>query len=167
MENQRIHDGKGVCAAEDRAAHHTTWEQSARSGRSKDPDKPFTIVMPPPSIRPAAHRPRAGRDAADVLIRYRMKGDPTLWVPGTDHASIATEVKIVDAQEGGPDQAGHRPREVPRARVGVEARIRAGASSSWLRKLGVSCDWKHGRFTMDDGLSRAVRETFVNYCRKV
>ena len=145
------------------------WEQSGAFEPVKDPDKkPFTIVMPPPNITGQLHIGHALDEMPqDVLIRYhRMKGDPTLWVPGTDHASIATEVKIVDAlkKEGLTKQDIGREKFLERA--WAWKREYGGRIVKQLRKLGVSCDWKHERFTMDDGLSRAVRETFVNYYEK-
>ena len=145
------------------------WEQSGAFEPVKDPDKkPFTIVMPPPNITGQLHIGHALDEMPqDVLIRYhRMKGDPTLWVPGTDHASIATEVKIVDAlkKEGLTKQDIGREKFLERAWAWKREYGRRIVKQ--LRKLGVSCDWKHERFTMDDGLSRAVRETFVNYYEK-
>ncbi|MDY3027683.1 MAG: valine--tRNA ligase, partial [Candidatus Faecivicinus sp.] len=103
----------------------------------------------------------------DVLIRYhRMKGDPTLWVPGTDHAAIATEVKVVDALK----KEGLTKKDIGREkfleRTWEWKREYGGRIARQLRRLGVSCDWKHERFTMDEGLSRAVRETFVNLYEK-
>ena len=145
------------------------WENSGAFEPVKDPNKkPFTIVMPPPNITGQLHIGHALDEMPqDVLIRYhRMKGDPTLWVPGTDHASIATEVKIVDAlkKEGLTKQDIGRDRFMERA--WAWKREYGGRIVKQLRKLGVSCDWKHERFTMDDGLSRAVRETFVNLYEK-
>ena len=145
------------------------WENSGAFEPVKDPNKkPFTIVMPPPNITGQLHIGHALDEMPqDVLIRYhRMKGDPTLWVPGTDHASIATEVKIVDAlkKEGLTKQDIGRDRFMERA--WAWKREYGGRIVKQLRKLGVSCDWKHERFTMDDGLSRAVRETCVNLYEK-
>ena len=141
------------------------WENSGAFEPKKDPDKkPFTIVMPPPNITGQLHIGHALDEMPqDVLIRYhRMKGDPTLWVPGTDHAAIATEVKVVDAlrQEGLTKQDIGREKFLER--TWEWKKEYGGRIVKQLRKLGVSCDWKHERFTMDDGLSRAVRETFVN-----
>ena len=100
------------------------WEESgAFEARRVKGKKPFTIVMPPPNITGQLHMGHA-MDCLlqDAPIRYhRMKGDPTLWLPGTDHASIATEVKIV---EGGRDQGADRPRRLFGARVEVEGRVR-------------------------------------------
>ena len=124
--------------------------------------------MPPPNITGQLHIGHALDEMPqDVLIRYhRMKGDPTLWVPGTDHASIATEVKIVDALKKEDLTKQDVGREKFLERAWAWKREYGGRIVKQLRKLGVSCDWKHERFTMDDGLSRAVRETFVRYYEK-
>ena len=145
------------------------WESSGAFAPVKDPNKkPFTIVMPPPNITGQLHIGHALDEMPqDVLIRYhRMKGDPTLWVPGTDHAAIATEVKVVDALK----KEGLTKKDIGREkfleRTWEWKREYGGRIARQLRRLGVSCDWKHERFTMDEGLSRAVRETFVNLYEK-
>ncbi|MGI6239690.1 MAG: valine--tRNA ligase, partial [Christensenellales bacterium] len=148
---------------------YETWESSGAFQPKIDPEKkPFTIVMPPPNITGQLHIGHALDEMPqDVLIRYhRMKGDPTLWVPGTDHASIATEVKIVDAlaKEGLTKQ--EIGREAFLARAWEWRAEYGGQIVKQLRKLGVSCDWSRERFTMDEGLSRAVRETFVRLYEK-
>ena len=145
------------------------WENSGAFQPKMDPEKkPFTIVMPPPNITGQLHVGHALDEMPqDVLIRYhRMKGDPTLWVPGTDHASIATEVKVVDAlkAEGISKQEIGREGFLKRAWAWREEY--GGRIVRQLRKLGVSCDWTRERFTMDEGLSRAVRETFVRLYEK-
>ncbi len=126
--------------------------------------KPYTIVMPPPNITGQLHMGHAlDNTLQDILIRYhRMKGFDTLWIPGTDHASIATEAKIVEAlrKEGidkldlGRDKFLERAWEW-KAQYG-------GRIVEQLKKLGSSCDWERERFTMDEGCSKAVREVFVN-----
>ena len=145
------------------------WERSGAFAPRKDESKkPFVIVMPPPNITGQLHIGHALDEMPqDVLIRYhRMKGDPTLWVPGTDHAAIATEVKVVDAL---------RKEGLSKAKIGREAFLErtwawkkeyGGRIVRQLRKLGMSCDWTRERFTMDEGLSRAVRETFVRLYEK-
>ena len=145
------------------------WEGSGAFAPVKDPDKkPFVIVMPPPNITGQLHIGHALDEMPqDVLIRYhRMKGDPTLWVPGTDHAAIATEVKVVDAlkQEGLTKQDIGREKFLER--TWQWKKEYGGRIVRQLRKLGVSCDWDRERFTMDEGLSRAVRETFVRLYEK-
>ena len=145
------------------------WESSGAFKPVENPDKkPFTIVMPPPNITGQLHVGHALDEMPqDVLIRYhRMKGDPTLWVPGTDHAAIATEVKVVNAlaEEGLTKQDVGREKFLER--TWEWKKEYGGRIVKQLRKLGVSCDWDRERFTMDDGLSRAVRETFVRLYEK-
>ena len=145
------------------------WENSGAFQPVKDESRrPFVIVMPPPNITGQLHIGHALDEMPqDVLIRYhRMKGDPTLWVPGTDHAAIATEVKVVDAlrKEGLTKQMVGREKFLER--TWAWKKEYGGRIVKQLRKLGVSCDWTRERFTMDDGLSRAVRETFVRLYEK-
>ena len=145
------------------------WENSGAFKPVIDPSKkPFTIVMPPPNITGQLHVGHALDELPqDILIRYhRMKGDPTLWVPGTDHAAIATEVKVVDAlrKEGLSKQ--DIGREAFLQRTWEWKKEYGGRIVRQLRKLGVSCDWSRERFTMDEGLSKAVRETFVRLYEK-
>ena len=145
------------------------WETSGAFKPVKDESKkPFTIVMPPPNITGQLHMGHALDELPqDVLVRYhRLKGDPTLWVPGTDHASIATEVKIVEAlkKEGLTKHDIGREKFLERAWA-WKAEY-GGRIVKQLRKLGVSCDWDRERFTMDEGLSKAVREVFVRLYEK-
>ena len=129
-----------------------------------DPDKkPYTIVMPPPNITGQLHIGHAlDETLQDILIRWkRMSGYSTLWLPGTDHASIATEARVVETlrREGvTKDDLG---REKFLERVWEWKREYGGRITRQLRKLGVSCDWERERFTMDEGCSEAVREVFV------
>ncbi|MGN0778376.1 MAG: valine--tRNA ligase [Aristaeellaceae bacterium] len=130
--------------------------------------KPFTIVMPPPNITGQLHMGHAmDCTLQDCAIRYhRMKGDPTLWLPGTDHAAIATEVKIVDAmrKEGLTKESLGREGFLKRAWA-WKAEY-GGRIVNQQRRMGVSCDWSRERFTMDEGCSRAVRETFCRLFEK-
>ena len=145
------------------------WEKSGAFKPVIDPDKkPFTIVMPPPNITGQLHVGHALDEMPqDVLIRYhRMKGDPTLWVPGTDHASIATEIKVVEALKAEGISKEDIGREGFLERAWAWKKEYGGRIVKQLRKLGVSCDWSRERFTMDEGLSRAVRETFVRLYEK-
>ncbi len=126
--------------------------------------KPYTIVMPPPNITGQLHMGHAlDNTLQDILIRYhRMKGFDTLWVPGTDHASIATEAKIVEAlrKEGVDKLDLGRDKFLERA---WEWKAQYGGRIvEQLKKLGSSCDWERERFTLDEGCSKAVREVFVN-----
>ncbi|HIS03469.1 MAG TPA: valine--tRNA ligase [Candidatus Pullichristensenella avicola] len=145
------------------------WESSGAFKPVIDPEKqPFTIVMPPPNITGQLHVGHALDEMPqDVLIRYhRMKGDPTLWVPGTDHASIATEIKVVEALKAEGVSKEMIGREKFLERAWAWKKEYGGRIVRQLRKLGVSCDWSRERFTMDEGLSRAVRETFVRLYEK-
>ncbi len=148
---------------------YQAWEEAgAFTAHREEGKKPFTIVMPPPNITGQLHMGHA-MDCIlqDAPVRYhRMKGDPTLWLPGTDHAAIATEVKIVDAM---------RKEGLTKAGIGREAFLKrawdwkkefGGRIVHQQRKMGVSCDWSRERFTMDEGCSRAVREVFVRLYEK-
>ena len=125
--------------------------------------KPFTIVMPPPNITGQLHMGHAlDNTLQDILIRFkRMQGYNALWIPGTDHASIATEAKIVEAM---------RKEGITKEDIGREAFLErawdwkaqyGGRIVSQLKKIGSSCDWDRERFTMDEGCSEAVKEVFV------
>ncbi len=124
--------------------------------------KPFTIVIPPPNITGQLHMGHAlDNTLQDILIRYkRMQGFSTLWVPGTDHASIATEAKIVEAmrKEGLTKEDLGRDKFLERAWAWKEQY--GGRIISQLKKMGSSCDWSRERFTLDDGCSHAVRTVF-------
>ena len=129
-----------------------------------DPDKkPYTIVMPPPNITGQLHIGHAlDETLQDILIRYkRMSGYAALWVPGTDHASIATEAKIVEAMRKEGVSKDDLGREKFLERAWEWKREYGGRITRQLRKLGVSCDWERERFTMDEGCSEAVKEVFV------
>ena len=133
-----------------------------------DPDtskEAFSIVMPPPNITGQLHMGHAlDNTLQDILVRYkRMKGYSTLWVPGTDHASIATEAKIVEAmrKEGIFKEDIGREKFLERAWDWKEKY--GGRIVEQLKKIGSSCDWSHERFTMDEGCSEAVKEVFVKY----
>lgn len=124
---------------------------------------PYTIVIPPPNITGQLHMGHAlNNTLQDILIRTkRMQGYSTLWVPGTDHASIATEAKIVEAMksEGLTKEDLGRDGFLKRAWEWKEQY--GGRITEQLKKLGSSCDWSRERFTMDEGCSKAVKEVFV------
>ena len=137
----------------------------AEVDRSK---KPFTTVMPPPNITGKLHMGHAfDNTLQDILIRYkRMQGYNALWVPGTDHAAIATEVKVTNQLK---DQG------IDKHEIGREAFLQktwewkeeyAGTIENQLKKLGVSCDWDRERFTMDEGCSKAVEDVFIKLYEK-
>lgn len=145
------------------------WVEQNYFHAEPNPEKePFTIVIPPPNITSALHIGH-GMDNAiqDILIRTkRMQGYETLWMPGTDHASIATQVKIEEAlaKEGISRTDLGREKFLERAWAWKEKY--GGAIINQLEKIGCSCDWERTRFTMDEGLSRAVREAFVRLYNK-
>ena len=151
------------------AGLYQAWEEAgAFVAHREEGKKPFTIVMPPPNITGQLHMGHA-MDCIlqDAPVRYhRMKGDPTLWLPGTDHAAIATEVKIVEAM---------RKEGLSKKQIGREAFLErawnwkkeyGGRIVHQQRKMGVSSDWSRERFTMDEGCSKAVREVFVRLFEK-
>ncbi|MGB4315240.1 MAG: valine--tRNA ligase, partial [bacterium] len=134
-----------------------------------DPEQePFTIVIPPPNVTGALHMGHAlDNTIQDVLIRWkRMTGVPTLWLPGTDHAGIATQARVVEslAQEGLTPQDLGREKFLERTWQWKEQY--GGRIIEQLKRLGASCDWSRERFTMDEGCSRAVREVFVSLFEK-
>ena len=134
-----------------------------------DPEKkPYTIVIPPPNITGQLHMGHAlDETLQDVLIRWkRMSGYSALWLPGTDHAAIATEAKIVEAM---------RKEGLTKEGIGREAFMKrawewkekfGGRIVEQLKKLGSSCDWSRERFTMDEGCNKAVKEVFVSLYEK-
>lgn len=130
--------------------------------------KPYTIVIPPPNITGQLHMGHAlDETLQDILIRWkRMQGYSALWLPGTDHASIATEAKIVEAmrKEGISKEDIGREKFLERAWAWKEKF--GGRIIEQLKKLGTSCDWERERFTLDEGCSKAVREVFVRLYEK-
>ena len=130
--------------------------------------KPYTIVIPPPNITGQLHMGHAlDNTLQDIIIRSkRMQGYETLWMPGTDHASIATEAKIVEAmkEEGLTKDDIGREKFLERAWAWKDKF--GGRIVSQLKKMGSSCDWDRERFTMDEGCNKAVKEVFVNLYNK-
>ncbi len=129
-----------------------------------DPNiKPFVIVIPPPNVTGALHLGHPLFVATeDIMVRYhRMKGEPTLWVPGTDHAGIATQLQVENLLRKEGTSREEVGREAFEARVWQWKEKYGGEIINQLRRLGASCDWERERFTLDEGLSRAVREAFV------
>ncbi len=130
--------------------------------------KPFTTVMPPPNITGKLHMGHAlDNTLQDILIRYkRMQGYNALWVPGTDHAAISTEVKVTNQlKEEGIDKK-ELGREGFLKRTWQWKEEYAGTIEGQLKKMGVSCDWERERFTMDEGCSKAVEEVFIRLYEK-
>ncbi|MCI9364181.1 MAG: valine--tRNA ligase [Oscillospiraceae bacterium] len=145
------------------------WEEGGYFHAEVEPDKtPYTIVIPPPNITGKLHMGHAlDETLQDILIRWRrMQGYNALWVPGTDHASIATEAKIVEAmrQEGITKEEIGREKFLERAWKWKETY--GGHIVGQLKKLGSSCDWDRERFTLDEGCSKAVREVFAKLYEK-
>ncbi len=137
----------------------------AEVDRSK---KPFTIVMPPPNITGQLHMGHAlDNTMQDILIRFkRMQGYNALWQPGTDHASIATEVKIIEAMRAEGVTKEDLGREGFLERAWEWKKEYGGRIISQLKKLGSSCDWDRERFTMDEGCNKAVTEVFCKMHEK-
>ncbi|WKZ37201.1 MAG: valine--tRNA ligase [Anaerolineales bacterium] len=156
---------------------YALWETGGYFQAWNDPNKPgfdpsikpFVISIPPPNVTGELHLGHAMFvSVEDLMIRYhRMKGIPTLWVPGSDHAGIATQLMV--------EQNLLRTEEVTREELGREEFLKrtwdwkkkyGNIITTQIRRLGASCDWSRERFTLDDGLSRAVREAFVHLHEK-
>lgn len=152
------------------------WQKSGFFKPSNDPNepgfdptkKPYVISIPPPNVTGELHLGHAMFvSMEDLMIRYqRMKGVPTLWVPGTDHAGIATQLQIEKslAEEGLTREDIGRQEFLRRTWAWKEKY--GGIITQQIRRLGASCDWDRERFTFDDGLSKAVREAFVRLYKK-
>lgn len=148
---------------------YARWEASGIFAPNMDSDaEPFTIAMPPPNVTGRLHMGHAmDNTMQDILVRYkRLKGFKTLWVPGTDHAGIATQARV---------EENLREEGLTKEDLGREAFIQkcwdwkeeyGNVITSQIRKLGASCDWDRERFTMDEICSRAVREAFVDLYHK-
>ena len=156
---------------------YALWERGGYFRPSNDPKqpgfdptvKPFVISIPPPNVTGELHLGHAARTSMeDLMIRYhRMKGIPALWVPGTDHAGIATQLMV--------ERDLLKTEEVTREELGREEFVKrtwewkakyGSIITRQIRRLGASCDWDRERFTLDEGLSRAVREAFVRLYEK-
>ena len=167
------------------ARRYPEWEQSGAFKAHPDSAKPpYCIVIPPPNVTGSLHMGHAlDNTLQDVLIRWRrMKGDDVLWQPGTDHAGIATQMVVVRNLEqegiglavdgadtkaaGGDGNKKLLSRDEFLAKVWEWKAYSGGTITSQLRRLGASCDWSRERFTMDEGLSRAVLKVFVDLYRQ-
>src|SRR5512135_971637 len=156
---------------------YAMWEKGGYFKPSNDPHKPgfdpakkpYVISIPPPNVTGELHIGHVMFVAMeDLMIRYqRMKGVPALWVPGTDHAGIATQLQV--------EKDLLRTEEVTREELGREKFVERvwqwkekyhAIITSQIRKIGASCDWERERFTLDEGLSKAVREAFVRLYEK-
>ena len=148
---------------------YQNWEEKGYFKPSEDhTKKPFTIVMPPPNITGKLHMGHAlDETIQDMLIRYkRMEGYNALWIPGTDHAAIATEAKIVAKMK----EAGITKEDIGREgfleRAWDWKKEYGDTIINQIKKLGCSCDWSRTRFTMDEELSHAVKQVFINLYNK-
>ena len=163
------------------ARRYPEWENAgAFRAHPESPKQPYCIVIPPPNVTGSLHMGHAlDNTLQDVLIRWRrMKGDDVLWQPGTDHAGIATQMVVVRnleqegiglAVEGAARTEANKKllnREEFLAKVWEWKAYSGGTITSQLRRLGASCDWSRERFTMDEGLSKAVLKVFVELYRE-
>ncbi len=149
---------------------YAEWEASGAFQPTADPAaEPFAIVIPPPNVTGQLHIGHAlNGTLQDVLIRFeRMRGKAALWLPGTDHAGIATQM-VVERQLAAEGNISRRDlgREAFLEKVWAWKAASSGAIQNQLRRLGASCDWSRERFTLDDGLSAAVRKVFVTLHRQ-
>ena len=146
------------------------WEKNGCFAGHRDPDKkPFTIVMPPPNVTGQLHMGHAmDSTLQDILIRFkRMEGYAALWVPGTDHAGIATQIKVEEELRKNEGLTRYDlGREKFLERVWDWKNKYGNRIVEQQKKLGASCDWDRSRFTMDEGLSKAVRHVFVSLYKK-
>ena len=146
------------------------WEKNGCFKGHRDPDKkPFTIVMPPPNVTGQLHMGHAmDSTLQDILIRFkRMQGYAALWVPGTDHAGIATQIKVEEELRKNEGLSRYDlGREKFLERVWDWKNKYGNRIVEQQKKLGASCDWDRARFTMDEGLSKAVRHVFVSLYKK-
>ena len=168
-ETQNKELAKSYDPASIEAKWYPFWEQQGYFKAGLEEGKPsFSIQLPPPNITGQLHMGHAlDNTLQDILIRYRrMQGYDALWLPGTDHASIATEAKIVEAM---------RKEGITKEDIGREGFLKrawewkekfGGRIIEQLKKMGSSCDWDRERFTMDEGCSKAVKEVFVNLYNK-
>ena len=148
---------------------YSNWEEKGYFKPSMDKTKEsYCIMMPPPNVTGKLHMGHA-LDAAiqDFLIRYkRMKGFNTLWLPGTDHAAISTEMKVVQSLREQGIKKSDLTREQFLEKAWDWTRLYGGTIQKQQRKLGCSCDWSRSRFTLDEGLSNAVLEVFLRLYNK-
>lgn len=145
---------------------YADWQEKGYFHAVPDPDKkPFCIVMPPPNITGQLHMGHAlDNTLQDILTRYkRMQGYSALWLPGTDHAAIATEAKIVESMKKEGISKDDLGREKFLERAWEWRDLYGSRIVEQLKRLGSSCDWERERFTMDEGLSDAVTQVFIRY----
>ena len=145
------------------SAIYQQWESAGHFAANGDTNKPYCIMIPPPNVTGSLHMGHAFQDTLmDALTRYhRMKGDHTLWQPGTDHAGIATQMVVERLLESEGKTRHDLGREDFTKRVWQWKEHSGGNITRQLRRMGTSVDWARERFTMDEGLSEAVKEVFV------
>ncbi|MEO8558853.1 MAG: valine--tRNA ligase [Rhodospirillales bacterium] len=151
--------------AEIEARHYMKWEtEGAFAARPDSNGKPYTIVIPPPNVTGSLHMGHAlNNTLQDILIRFeRMRGRDALWQPGTDHAGIATQMVVERQLETQGLNRRNMGRDEFIKRVWLWKEQSGGTITGQLRRLGASADWSRERFTMDEGLSRAVLKVFVD-----
>ncbi|HEV7386380.1 MAG TPA: class I tRNA ligase family protein, partial [Phenylobacterium sp.] len=144
---------------------YAAWEASGGFAPIDDPAaEPFSMVIPPPNVTGSLHIGHAlNNTLQDVLIRFeRMRGKAALWLPGTDHAGIATQM-VVERQlaEAGNQSRRDLGREAFVEKIWEWKAKSGGTITNQLKRRGASCDWSRERFTLDDGLSNAVKKVFV------
>src|SRR6476660_9821104 len=146
---------------------YRTWEEAGafRAGRpERAAAAPYSIVIPPPNVTGSLHMGHAlNNTLQDILCRFeRMRGKDVLWQPGTDHAGIATQM-VVERRLAAENRADRRTmgREAFLEEVWKQKQASEGTILGQLKRLGASCDWSRTRFTLDEGLSRAVLKVFV------
>lgn len=147
------------------AKMYSKWQEKKYFHPEVDKDKkPFTIIMPPPNITGRLHMGHAlDNTLQDILIRYkRMQGYSTLWIPGTDHAAISTEVKVTEQLKAEGLDKKEMGREAFLERTWEWKEEYGGAIKEQLKQMGISCDWDRERFTMDPACSEAVERVFIN-----
>jgi len=154
--------------AEIEARLYARWEATGAFRPARPDAEPFTIVIPPPNVTGSLHIGHAlDNTLQDVLIRYhRLKGRDALWVVGTDHAGIATQMVVERQLDERQDKRTNYSREDFVAKVWEWKATSGGQITQQLRRLGASCDWAHERFTMDEGFSKAVTKVFVDLYNK-
>ena len=168
MNNKKLNDKYNPQDFEERL--YQEWEEKGNFKPSMDKTKEsYCIMMPPPNVTGKLHMGHALDDTIqDILIRFkRMQGHNTLWLPGSDHAAIATEVKVVEKMK---NEEGLTKKDITREqfleRAWAWTKEYGGTIQKQQKRLGCSCDWDRNRFTMDEGLSEAVLEQFINLYNK-
>src|SRR4028118_257040 len=159
---------KTLAPAEIEARWYSHWEKEGLFRPDRPEAEPFTIVIPPPNVTGSLHIGHAlDNTLQDILIRHaRLQGTDALWVVGTDHAGIATQMVVERQLEERQDKRTSYTREQFVEKVWTWKAESGGEITRQLRRLGASCDWANERFTMDEGFSRGVLKVFVQLYRE-